>query len=76
LTWEAGEERLARYLGKSGWGLAFCGVCGSTLGASNAFCFRTSSAQTLSDERYRRRSAADTQAPNTASASSRLSPPT
>jgi len=70
------RESGARDRGKSGSGLAFCGLCGSPLGASNAFSFRTSSAQTLSDQRYRRRSAADTQAPNTASASSRASPPT
>ena len=31
LTWTSGAERLASYLGESGWGLAFCSVCGSTL---------------------------------------------
>jgi len=76
LSRESGAGQLARDRGKSGSGLAFCGVCGSTLGASNAFCFRTSSAQTLSDQRYRRRSAADAGAQHGTSASSRASPPT
>ncbi|WP_291989264.1 GFA family protein [Candidatus Accumulibacter sp. ACC007] len=31
LTWESGAEQLARYRRKNDWGLAFCGVCGSTL---------------------------------------------
>ena len=29
--WTAGEDQLARYTGKSGFGLAFCKICGSTL---------------------------------------------
>jgi hypothetical protein len=31
LTWQSGAELLTRYSGASGWGLAFCQVCGSTL---------------------------------------------
>jgi hypothetical protein len=30
-AWEAGETRLVHYATAPGWGLAFCGVCGSTL---------------------------------------------
>jgi len=31
LVWEAGEDRLVHHQTAPGWGLAFCGVCGSTL---------------------------------------------
>jgi len=31
LSWLSGAELLTRYAGASGWGLAFCRVCGSTL---------------------------------------------
>ena len=30
-TWVAGEDKLARYESGPGWGLRFCGVCGTTL---------------------------------------------
>lgn len=30
-SWTAGEDRLVRYIGPRGEGMAFCGVCGSTL---------------------------------------------
>lgn len=30
-AWVAGEASLVRYESAPGWGLAFCGVCGSTL---------------------------------------------
>ncbi|RYZ03784.1 MAG: GFA family protein [Myxococcales bacterium] len=31
LSWVLGKDRLAEYVGPTGWGLAFCRVCGSTL---------------------------------------------
>lgn len=30
-VWLRGEEKLTKYVGSHGWGLAFCSVCGSTL---------------------------------------------
>ncbi len=31
LTWTTGADQLSRYETTPGWGLAFCGTCGSTL---------------------------------------------
>jgi len=30
-AWQAGEEHLVHHATSPGWGLAFCGICGSTL---------------------------------------------
>lgn len=29
--WVAGEDKLKQYISKQGWGLGFCGTCGSTV---------------------------------------------
>jgi hypothetical protein len=30
-AWESGEDSLRRYAAAPGWGLCFCGICGTTL---------------------------------------------